>query len=107
MGDRSGTAAYLASSPIIQLEGLMMDEAYLQKLRAQPPLSSVLRNYGVTYYISSGAMLKGGCYEVSEPLQAGPDSAHMSGIFCQQPVATFLHDGVSTRIFSVAGTQRP
>lgn len=107
MGDRSGTASYLTSSPMMQLEGLMMDEAYLQKLRAQPPLISVLRDYAVTYYISSAATLKDGCYEVVEPLQAGPDSAHMMGTFCQQPVATFLHDGVSTRIFRVAEAQRP
>jgi hypothetical protein len=105
MGDRSGTAGYMLSSPMLQLEGLMMDRAYLDRLRTQPPLDSVLSEYGVKYYVSSDATFEDGCYRTREPLQAGPDSASMLGIFCQQPVAIFTHEGITTRIFTVAESQ--
>jgi hypothetical protein len=106
MGDRSGTPGYMVSSPLIQLEGLMMDRAYLDRLRTQPQLDSVLREYGVEYYVSSDATFKNGCYRTREPFQAGSDSAHMIGIFCQQPIAIFIHEGIITRIFTVAESQR-
>jgi hypothetical protein len=96
----------MLSSPMIQLEGLMMERAYLDRLRAQPRLGTVLREYGVRYYVSSDATLEGGCYRTSEPSQAGPDSAHMVGVFCQQPVATFDHEGFTTRVFEVGESQR-
>jgi hypothetical protein len=105
MGDRSGTPGYMVSSPMIQLEGLMMDRAYLDRLRIQPPLDSVLRECG-KYYVSSEATFNDGCYRTREPLQAGPDSARMIGIFCQQPIAIFTHEGIITRIFIVAESQR-
>jgi hypothetical protein len=107
MGDRSGTVAFLLSSQVIQLEGLVMDRAYLNRLRTQPPLISLLREYGVKYYVSNDATFKDGCYRSREPLQAGFDSPHMLGIFCQPPVATFTHGGVVTRLFNVADIPGP
>jgi hypothetical protein len=103
MGDRSGTVGYLLPSPLIQLEGLTMDRAYLLRLRAQPPLETMLHEYRVRYYISTDAVFEKGCYLVREPARAGRDSAHMSGAFCQPPLAVFSHDGIITRIFDVAG----
>jgi hypothetical protein len=104
MGDRSGTPGYMISSPMIQLEGLVMDETYLDKLRVQPSLNSILSEYGVNYYVSSDATFKDGCYHTREPLQAGPDSARMLGAFCRQPDATFTHNGIITRIFALSGS---
>ncbi|HEX3968501.1 MAG TPA: hypothetical protein VHW70_11085 [Edaphobacter sp.] len=104
MGDRSGTPGYMISSPMIQLEGLVMDETYLDKLRIQPSLNSILSEYGVNYYVSSDATFKDGCYHTREPLQAGPDSACMLGAFCRQPDATFTHNGIITRIFALSGS---
>jgi hypothetical protein len=106
MGDRSGTPGYMVSSPMIQLEDLMMDRAYLDKLRTQSPLDSVLREYGIEYYVSNDATFNDGCYRTREPFQAGSDSARMIGIFCQQPIAIFTHEGILTRIFSVAESHR-
>jgi hypothetical protein len=107
MGDRSGTAGFMLSSPMIQLEGLTMDGLYLERLRAQPSLNSMLQEYGVAYYVSTNATFAGGCYQTQEPSQAGPDSVHMRGTFCQQPVDTFTRDGFTTRIFAVGGVAVP
>jgi hypothetical protein len=106
MGDRSGTVAWLLPSPLIQLEGLVMDRDYLEKLRAEPPLKSLLREYGVQYYVSTNPVYENGCYLVREPAQPGSDSAHMTGTFCQSPEATFSHNGIVTHIFSVADTSQ-
>ena len=103
MGDRSGTVGYLLRSPLIQLEGLVMDRAYLQRLRAQPSLETMLREYKVHYYVSTNAIYEKGCYLVREPAQAGPDSAHMLGTICESPVAAFSYDGIVTQIFDIVG----
>ena len=106
MGDRAGTVGYLLPSPLIQLEGLMMDQTYLQRMRTQTSLPLMLREYGVTYYVSTNARLEDACYVTREPSQSGPDSPHMSGVFCRPPVATFSHDTFVTRIFKVTATQQ-
>jgi hypothetical protein len=106
MGDRGGTVGYLLPSPLIQLEGLTMDPAYLRRLRTQPSLQSMLREYRVQYYISTDATFENGCYITREPSQSGPDSASMRGALCQSPAATFSHDQVVTRIFNVADRQQ-
>ena len=101
MGDRSGTAGFLLPAPMIQLEGLTMDRQYLDRLRAQPPLENLLREYRVDYYISTNAVPDGPCYRAVEPAMAGPDSARMQGTFCA-PLASFAYDGEVTRIFRIS-----
>jgi len=100
MGDRSGTVGFLLPAPLIQLEGLTMDRQYLDRLRDEPPLQSLLRDYRVDFYISTNAVPDGPCYRAVEPAMAGPDSARMQGTFCV-PLATFAYDGKVTRIFRV------
>jgi hypothetical protein len=102
MGDRAGTVGFLLSSPVYQLEGLTMDREYLDVLRRQPPLRSVLQEYRVDYYISTNAVPDGDCFDAVEPAMAGPDSARMSGKFCG-PLVTLVYDGKVTRIFKVDG----
>jgi hypothetical protein len=106
MGDRGGTVAYLMNSPLIQLEGLMMDRAYLKRLQERPALDTMLREYGVRYYVSTDATLKDGCFTTREPLESGPDSAYMIGRMCRQPIAIFLHDGFVTRVFDVGTAEQ-
>jgi hypothetical protein len=101
MGDRSGTAGFLLPAPMIQLEGLTMDRQYLDRLRAQPPLKDLLREYRVDYYISTNAIPDGPCYRAIEPAMAGADSARMQGRFCA-PIAIFAYDGEVTRIFRIS-----
>jgi hypothetical protein len=89
MGDASGTAAYLMNRPLIKLEGLVMDQAYLENIRRQRSLNKVLVDYGVRYYISPNPTLTDGCYHTIEPAQAGRDAPHMQGTFCMRPIAVF------------------
>jgi hypothetical protein len=102
MGDRAGTPGYLLHEPLIQLEGLVMDKAFLGNIRSQRSLAEVLREYGVRYYIATNPVQSDGCWLTAEPLVAGPDAPHMSGKFCMQPIAQFPHSGYNTVIFDLA-----
>ena len=101
MGDRSGSAGYLMSEPMIQTEGLMMDRNYLNELRSGRSLQEVLSEYHVRYYIGSSNAPLAGCFKATEPSQAGPDSPHLQGMFCQKPVAVFVHDGRYTGVYDL------
>ena len=104
MGDRSGRVALLIPDPVVNTEGLMMDREYLGHVRRQEPLRDVLAHYNVRYYIATAYKPFAGCFEASEPAKAGPDSAHMRAEFCEQPVATYFHDGIETLVYDL--TQR-
>ena len=102
MGDRAGAVGYLSSQPVIQLEGLMMDKAYLENVREGKDLRSVLRSYGVRYYISTeypDKLTK--CFLAREPVQAGLDSPVMTGMFCSKPLAAYPHGYLTNRIFDL------
>lgn len=102
MGDRSGSAGYLITSPLIQTEGLMMDRNYLDELRSGHPLRQVLADYRVRYYVGSSKAPVQGCFQAVEPSQAGPASPHLVDNFCKPPVATFVHDGHYTMVYDLA-----
>lgn len=102
MGDRSGSAGYLISSPLIQTEGLMMDRNYLNELRSGHPLRQVLADYHVRYYVGSSTTPVQGCFQAVEPSQAGPASPHLTDNLCEKPVATFVHDGRYTMVYDLA-----
>ncbi len=59
MGDRAGAVGYMASQPVLQTEGLMMDSQYLENIRKRRDLVEVLRGYGARYYISTRAVMGG------------------------------------------------
>jgi hypothetical protein len=102
MGDRAGTPGYLLHWPLVQLEGLVMDKAFLANIREQRPLVDVLRNYGVRYYIATNLhRLPNGCWAASEPYMAGPDAPRMRGMLCVEPLAEFQHSGFDTMIFGL------
>jgi hypothetical protein len=100
MGDRAGYMAYLVSNPVIQLEGLVEDKEYLEKLTAREPLLSILNDYNVDYYIGVNPVRDNGCYLMTEPLQGAPTTVKTSGRFCKKPLAVFDH-GYQTVIFAV------
>jgi hypothetical protein len=101
MGDASGTAAYLINRPLIQLEGLVMDQAYLENIRRKRNLNEVLMDYGVRYYVSPNPIFTDGCYRTVEPAQAGRDAPHMRGTFCMKPIAVFQNGHDSLDIFDL------
>jgi hypothetical protein len=101
MGDRAGIVGYLSESPVVQLEGLVMDKNYIDVLRYSPRLKDVLAQYHVDYYITSGRHLAGSCYAVVEPSQAGPQSPKMRGTFCDAPVFTVQRGPSFDAVFRV------
>ncbi len=104
MGDRAGMPGYFLSSPLIQIEGLVMDEPFLKNIRDRRNLVDVMRDYGITYYVATDPGANGGCYTVREPKQAGPDSYTMNGTFCEEPVDHFVANGTVTDIFAIGKT---
>ena len=76
MGDKAGITTFLLHRPVVQLEGLVADNAMLQHIQRGDSLNTVLAEYGVDYLIVSAAehppQLHDGCYEVVAP---NPDQA--------------------------------
>lgn len=101
MGDRAGTVGYLLPDPLVQLEGLVMDKAYLNNVRARRDLIEVLREYHVNYYVSTNPEPTGSCYRFVEPSKAGPYSPKMQGQLCEEPLMEVVHDGLTTAIFNL------
>lgn len=114
MGDWGGTAGYVMSAPLLQLEGLVEDKKFLNNIKEQRNLLDVLRDYHVQYYITNTTSADGnasGCFEAVEPSrgQAGPRSPTMRGSLCQPPVAVFvekdvcIHGPCVVRVFKLEG----
>lgn len=105
MGDRAGMFGYLSASPVLQAEGLMMDRTYLNHIRAQEDLRSVLAGYGVNYYVAfteTEKEGKGSCFHATEPVIAGADALRMRSEFCDPPVFQFKGFDGTYRVFSLA-----
>lgn len=93
MGAGAGMPAYLMDSPVLQVEGLTADSAFLERLRHRQPLVQALRELDVDYYATMFPRRQGSCFDLREPEMAGNRSPVMAGHSCVQPVATFPHDG--------------
>jgi hypothetical protein len=97
IGDRAGIPSMLMRSPVVQLEGLVMDRYMLELIGNRTPLCRILADYHVRYYVSRQRMTSseaGACQNVVEPLQATllhpSASVPVSlGMFCAAPLATF------------------
>jgi hypothetical protein len=93
MGDAAGTPTWLTRTPVVQLEGLMMSHAFLDRIRQRQPLRQVFEDYGVNYYVSvrDEGTDAGGCLRFSEPNseQASPRAPAMSATICGAPVEAF------------------
>jgi hypothetical protein len=100
MGDRAGAVGQALPNRLIQLEGLVMDHAYLEAFRSARSLSDVFDHYHVDYYIATGARRESdGCYTTWEPSQAGRDSFRLESHICAPVVMTFTLDGNTTTVF--------
>ena len=93
MGDCAGSPAYVIQQPLVQLEGLVMDRAYLDNIKEQRDLKQVLASYGVRYYLIPAPNLVDGCYRAVEPAKPGPDTLKMRGEFCMPAIASFQQGG--------------
>ncbi len=101
MGDRAGVAGFLVHRPIVQMEGLMMDKAFLANIREQRELHDVLRDYHVRYYVATNPARVGECLQATEPMAAGSTSPVMRGLFCSTPLDQFRYGAFTTYIFDM------
>lgn len=99
MGDAAGIPGYLSHQPIVQLEGLVMDNNYLTKIKRREPLKQILADYGANYYVTIDPPRVGSCLSLREPAQAGPSSPTSSGKVCSPPIATFYSMAVPIYVF--------
>ena len=101
MGAGAGLPAYLMDSPVLQIEGLTADHAFLERIKRRQPLVQVLRELKVDYYATMFPRHQGSCFDLREPEMAGARSPVMAGHSCAQPVARFPHEGADLLVFDV------
>ena len=107
MGDLGGAAGFFLPYPLVQTEGLVMDPAFLEKIRHQDDLIRVLREYGVRYYVSSvDYKTHPPCFHAVEPIRAGPTSAHMRAVFCEPPMLQYDVSYWRTRVYDLDALPR-
>jgi hypothetical protein len=87
MGDTAGLPSYLIPAPVLQLEGLMADKPFVERIRRQEPLVQALDELGVDYYVTVRPQPNRDCYDVREPYWAGAHSPAMQAQLCIHPVA--------------------
>ena len=89
MGDAAGTPAWMTKQPVVHLEGLMMSDDFLDRIRQGQPLEQVFRDYHVNYYVAMRASEgNDGCLRFVEPNpeQASPRAPHMAMTICNPPI---------------------
>jgi hypothetical protein len=106
MGGGAGMPSYLMSAPMIQLEGLTGDAAFVEIIKRKEPLVKALNDLQVDYYatmlLSVSGHVHGSCYDLREPEMAGDRSPVMAGHICTPPVADYLHaEGRHLLVFDV------
>lgn len=102
MGDRAGTVGYLLPAPLVQTEGLVMDAQFLKLVAAQTPLLQALARYKTTYHVGIARVPFTGCFQASEPWQAGGQAPHMRATICEPPLARWRHGDAETLIFGLS-----
>jgi hypothetical protein len=92
MGGGAGVPGYVVTSTLVQLEGLMGDSAFLDRIKRREPLVQALQELQVDYYATMllAGPQPGPCYSLREPEMAGPRSPVMAGQLCG-PVADFVN----------------
>ena len=92
---------YVIDQPVVQLEGLVMDAGYLNRIRNREPLVDAMRAYGTRYYIATNLDEIDGCVTASEPGRAGSRSPKMSVTICGEPVWADSYAGYDLRIYDL------
>ena len=107
MGDLGGAAGFFLPFPMVQTEGLVMDQPFLEKIRKQEDLITVLREYGVRYYVSAVDFKSDRpCFHAAEPMRAGTTSAHIRAVFCGRPLVEYDVTWWRTRIYDLDALPR-
>jgi len=106
MGGGAGMPSYLMPAPVVQLEGLTGDAAFVEIIKRKEPLVKALSELQVDYYatmlLSKSGHIHGRCFDLREPEMAGDRSPVMAGHICAKPVADYLHaEGRHLLVFDV------
>jgi hypothetical protein len=106
MGGGAGMPSYLMPAPMVQLEGLTGDAAFVELIKRKEPLVQALAELKVDYYatmlLSKSGRFQGQCFDLREPEMAGDRSPVMAGHICVKPVADYLHaEGRHLLVFDV------
>jgi hypothetical protein len=106
MGGGAGMPSYLMSAPMVQLEGLTGDAAFVEIIKRKEPLVKALNDLQVDYYatmlLGVSGHIHGSCFDLREPEMAGNRSPVMAGHICTRPVADYLHaEGRHLLVFDV------
>jgi hypothetical protein len=122
MGDKAAGVAFILGRPIVQLEGLVADEAMLDHVRREESLDRFIAEYGIDYLIVSLGNTRlerrNGCYVVTHPNidQSGPASYKSRTLICAEPIIHFETPhgrhrwsrwrGLETYVFDLRGERR-
>jgi hypothetical protein len=105
MGDRAGLTSFVTRRTMLQLEGIVGNQALLSRIRAGADLMQVLQDYNIDYYIATDVPSHGPCFAAREPkpAQAGPRSPALTAKCCATPLYRQADDGagLETLIFAV------
>jgi hypothetical protein len=106
MGGGAGMPSYLMQAPVVQLEGLTGDAAFVEIIKRREPLVKALGELQVDYYatmlLSKSGHIHSHCFDLREPEMAGDRSPVMAGHICAKPVADYLHaEGRHLLVFDV------
>lgn len=112
MGDSAGTPGWLLKAPIVQLEGLAMSHAFLDRIRKHQPLNEVLRDFHVDYYVDSmrAGAERPRCLDLVEPNPglSSPRAPHMAMASCVAPIAVITLTARQALVYRIdRATGRP
>lgn len=108
MGDRAGAVGEIVPNRVVQLEGLVMDRDYINRLHQSKSINELLRGYKVDYYVATNPRAENdGCYTVWEPGESRGESFRLEGRICATVVASFTLDGWHTVVFRLREVAAP
>ena len=102
MGDGAGSVGFLLPGDLVQLEGLVNDQAFLDEMQAGGSIYASLKRQGVDYYITSEVPEPlGGCIDLREPKQGGSRVARMNERVCEKPALVSTTGWMTSQIWDV------
>ncbi len=108
MGDRAGAFAFLTDRQVVQLEGLVGDDALLAAIGARRSLLEELAARGIDYYVGTRMPRVDDCWLAEEPrpMQSGERSPSMASFLCEPPVLRHVDPtNVETLVFRLRPPQ--
>lgn len=100
MGDCAGTPAFVIKSPVIQLEGLVMDKEYLNFID-EGNLKTIFEKYNIRYYVTFIALNNDSIWYCFEPNTEHPYIKKAKCKMKFNPIRTIKNGNINLYIFDV------